>query len=326
MNNYTELYYYFLILLISCILCNSRLVISDKSFAFLYFTLTFFLSLIIRSKYDFDIINYSVEMEKINFELYYLREPILWYFQSFLYLIVNSSFVVFLISDFILYLIIYKIFIAFKLPQYSFLSFILFFPSILGFQNIYRQYAANIFFLYIFSLQLDNKIKRNNLFFILPFLTHNITAIFYPIILRNKSLILDKFILLFLLFIPLIIYFGVSTKSDVISGNNSNYLYILFFLLTNFFLYLMNIFKYKIFNLKINFLFFFVNYLLLISFFILSFSGFERLCLFIMKILFPFLVTSIQLRIEEKFFFRIIFVIFGFFPILFSDTRSILIN
>ena len=178
-----ELIYYLFILIIALIFSIKKELIQNKNIFFiLWISLYILLSIIIRinlSEKSGDIYSYSLAMEDGKFlitpsNFYYLKEPIVWYGQRILYAIVQSSKLVFFISDLLIGIVLFSALKIFKLPQYIYFSILLFFPFITGMQNIYRQFYSSIFFLYTLANIWEGKaIFKIYGSFLLSFLSHN---------------------------------------------------------------------------------------------------------------------------------------------------------
>ena len=126
------------------------------------------LTSVIRLNFQMDIGVYAKSMtyEVINF--YYYREPIIWFSQRLLYQLTGSTYLTFIITDLILGYLLFLALKNFRLPRYSFFSILVFFPVILGMQNVYRQWAAAVFLLYAISLR-ENQPKSLRVYFCICF-------------------------------------------------------------------------------------------------------------------------------------------------------------
>ena len=142
-----ELIYYLFLVLIGALFCVKRLQ-SEK----LYFFVTLFLftiySIITRfSGFDIDINTYASALKSELFSLYYLKEPVYWLSSRYLYKITQSPEVTFIIYDVISFMLVLKARKNIGLPQYFTYLFLLFFPAVMGINNVYRQYLSYTVFL-----------------------------------------------------------------------------------------------------------------------------------------------------------------------------------
>lgn len=237
-----------------------------KNIIFIIFAL-FFWSFCLRSFYignDFITYNIVLDLDWSYYQdIYYLREPIYWFFSKFLYeyLVYDKVYVYFVID--IVFLLSFVFFIKKnKLPEYLVFLFILFFPSVMGIQNVYRQFLASFFIVYaIFD---ENKILfKNFIYLFIAFLLHNVAILFLPFVLLKQK----KYFLTFISFVFLIgiySYFG-GDRSNSDTGDVNPVVYLLAMILI-FFGYLI-IHKFKI-KFRDNF---FINSFVL-GFFLYSFS------------------------------------------------------
>ena len=229
--------------------------------------------------------------------LYVLREPIYWLTSKILY-------------DF------------FKEPIFFF--FIFFFPNVIGFLNVYRQYISTIFLFLSFLLVYENHIK-SKFFYLASFFSHNVGAIFLPLIFIRKKFFQIKFILASITSIFAMILLSGS-KSAVDTGETSPLLFfavvcagmLIFLSLNKLILYRKNIDLYYI-----NMYCIFVS---LFSVLFLSNAPAKRICM----IALIFLLYSIYWFIEENkknlFFFRGALVLIALIPtFMFSSVFNMLV-
>ncbi|MFP3354170.1 hypothetical protein R0K04_22720, partial [Pseudoalteromonas sp. SIMBA_153] len=86
------------------------------------------MSFVIRyTAFDDDINTYADAMSSSSLAFYYLREPVVWIGQRFLFDLIGSQALVFIIFDFIALILLYKAFANYDLPQYAFFSILCFF-------------------------------------------------------------------------------------------------------------------------------------------------------------------------------------------------------
>lgn len=173
-----------------------------------------------------DLIVYSEAMS-YNWDfyksLYVLREPIYWITSKILYDFFKEPIFVFIIWDAIIFSLF--IYIAYKknLKPYFILVFILFFPNVMGFLNVYRQYISTIFLFLSFLLVYENHIK-SKFFYLTSFLSHNVGAIFLPLIFIRKKFFQSKFVLTSIISIFAMIFLS-SSKSEIDTGETSPLLF-----------------------------------------------------------------------------------------------------
>ena len=116
-----ELICYLTIMVIGFLFSLNRDLIKHKTIFFVFWLFIYFtLSLIVRADYDFDINVYAKSMSFSSFSLYYLKEPVVWLGQRYLFVLINSTFVVFVIFDILIGILLFMSLRNFKVPQYAF--------------------------------------------------------------------------------------------------------------------------------------------------------------------------------------------------------------
>lgn len=175
----------FYIILIFMGLVSALIKIPEKFNFFIYFTLLISYSIIVRyAGFDIDMNTYAktLAFENLYQSNYYLREPAYWLLSNFLYQkIIGVEQVVFILFDTISFVLIYFAHKNFRTPTYFLYLFIVFFPSLMGFQNIYRQYLSMCFLLLAISYSY-NGYNRSFIFWLLSGLIHNVGFIFLPVL------------------------------------------------------------------------------------------------------------------------------------------------
>lgn len=215
-----ELIYYLFLVLIGALFCVKRLQ-SEK----LYFFVTLFLftiySIITRfSGFDVDINTYASALNSELFSLYYLKEPVYWLSSRYLYKITQSPEVTFIIYDVISFMLVLKARKNIGLPQYFTYLFLLFFPAVMGINNVYRQYLSYTVFLYFSSLLIIRSgFIKKTFFILLSVLTHNVSALFSPLFftLNKKRQISFRSVFLYLSVI-ILLPFALGSKSNSDTG------------------------------------------------------------------------------------------------------------
>lgn len=271
-------------------------------------------------------LHYIADAKSTSHSLYFLREPIFWYPLRILTFIFGD-FLAFLVIDLFCFLLIYKTFQKFHLPQFSFFSFLSFFPVLLGFQNMYRQHIAILVFLLVLSYLSDRTDRKLKTWFywIFSSLIHNSSAIFGFLILSRKRFFFGRSVyVISLLLIPIVFILFKNSKSGREIGSDFSFIYSLL-LLTIIILFL-GLDKFKI--RKPHFFF----YTVLLSFCFLSFNSFlilessasERISYSIFYCLYPLILSRIEGKFQSSPLLRMFIIIIGFIPIYFVDARLFL--
>ncbi|MFQ1702524.1 EpsG family protein [Loktanella agnita] len=211
-------------------------------------------------------------------------------------------------------------------PQYTYFAILIFFPFVMGMQNIYRQWAACIFFLYCFSIVWNEKTPfKAYIFFILSFLSHNVAAVFLPLLFLRKRTVIGK--LAWILSFGVSgagIYYGAETKSSAATGSNLALAYSFLLFL---FVCLIAILDKGIVRedrKKTYWLLISLLTLSIISVFLLSSVGAERISMFGLVISYPILANLLDERFKQKAIIRAIFTVLGFIPMfMFSVSKFI---
>lgn len=256
--------------------------------------------------------------------LYVLREPVYWIASKVLYEFFKEPIFVFIIWDAVVFGLLTYISYKKDVKPYFILLFILFFPNVMGFLNVYRQYISTIFLFLSFLLVYSNPIK-SKFFYLTSFLSHNVGAIFLPLIFVRKKFFQSKFILASIISIFAMIFLS-SSKSEIDTGETSPLLFfavvctgmLIFLSLNKLILYRKNIDLYYI-----NMYCIFVS---LFSVLFLSNAPAKRVCM----IALIFLLYSIYWFIEDNkkniLFFRFVLVLITLLPtFIFSSVFNMLV-
>ena len=295
---------------------NPQLIKSSSVFFLCWFFVYLVFVVIVRRNFDVDIGTYAREMESINFSFYYITEPVVWLGQSHLYALTENPYLVFIFFDFMVALFLYFALANFNSPKWAFFSVLLFFPVVLGMQNIYRQWVASVIFLYSFSLfWTDRAGVRSYGALFASILTHNSAAIFLPALFSRLSGAKYLFFFGVLILSFFAIFFGKDFKSTANTGADLEFAYLILFGFLLATTVLLDRAKIKISRLREYRLF--ATLFLLVGCGVLSLSSAiaERLAMFSLIIAYPILADIIEDRFQEVAVMRIVFLTAGFVPI-----------
>ena len=293
---------------------------NPKAFFLIWIILSGLLSFSIRtSGFDVDTAQYARSLAYQNYDFYYLKEPVIWLGMRIVYSFLGDEILTFVFFDLISFVVIFFAFKRLGTPQYVYLSFLIFFPIILGLQNIYRQYYAMIFLMYSLSMIKDNQI-RAYLFFILGVLSHNSAAIFLPLLTmqtksRYISLITGPLLVIILILLP----YSAGMKSQDATGLSLGPAYVsLIFILFTYFI-AANDFLIDSKN-RTEVAFFFVTLLISLTATVsISSAGAERISMFVLVFCYPLIALSIERKFTQKLALRILFISASFLPIFLVD-------
>lgn len=282
------------------------------------------LILIVRLNPQSDILNYNSAMSSSSLSYYYLREPVSWLSMRLIYLITKSSYWTFVIIDLILFYVLFKSLRKFQIPSYGYFSILSFFPFILGFQNVYRQFIAVILMLYVVSLIFSGSQKRW-FFWILALGAHNVAGVFGFVNLFNlRNRFAKPFYFLSLVGVPFVFVIASSSKSSAETGADLSLIYValqVFFLVLIIYASKFKITKQNSFQLILLFSFLWLS---LISSIVLSSAISERISMFGLILFYPFVLKKIDECFTPVFLARLILIISGFVPLFFFGTRHFL--
>jgi len=324
-----ELIFYILLNILALVMCTKYVVIVSKKLMFLIWASTYLVMvLIVRAQYDYDIDTYARSMEYSSLSLYYIKEPVIWLGQRFLFNLINSSYLTFIFTDICAGIILYRALKIFSLPQYSYFSFLTFFPFIMGFQNIYRQWFASIIMIYLISLVLryDNKLVKKYFIFAISILTHNASAIFLPFLFIRPKRAISKIFLVFALIISIFgVKYGLDTKSSRDTGGNLALAYLALFLIIVFLLILVDFLKIQ-FEARWQYIFLAVGLIICATGIIFGgSSASERISIYLLMLMYPLLILKIEERFKSPQFIRMMITVCGFFPIFVFGTATFIL-
>ena len=168
--------------IVICGISSAMALTSKKKISFLpYIIFIIILSTTIRFNVQGDIQDgYVPAMKYTSFNFYYVKEAIFWFGLRFLYILLNSSFLVLITVDLMVGILIYYSFLRINIPAYAYLSFFSFFPTILFMQNVFRQWVAVVFL--IFAIGFLKSSSKKFIAYIISIFTHNAAFLALPLI------------------------------------------------------------------------------------------------------------------------------------------------
>ena len=216
MNN--EILSYLFLFVLGSVFCFCE---TEKKVYFILSLLFFSLySLIARySGFETDFIFYNYNLESENYNFYYLKEPVFWFGSRLLYRIFPSAELVYYLFDLMAFFFVLMAQKRLKLPKYFLFAYFVFFPSVMGMQNVYRQFLSATLILLSISYSDINRNKEAWLFFVLASLTHNVAFLFAPCVLVYSNSKWNKYLFsASVLFVIVLIPYAVDTKSSSVTG------------------------------------------------------------------------------------------------------------
>ncbi|MFV0432055.1 MAG: EpsG family protein [Alphaproteobacteria bacterium] len=176
-----ELIFYIFLCFVGLLFCVTSIKSEKTYFAV---TLTLFIGYSIITRYaglDIDMKTYAEALKYDFISLYYLAEPVYWLSSRYVYKILQSEELTFIFYDVLSFLLVLKARKRMEFPQYFPYLFLLFFPAVMGFNNVYRQYLSYSIYLFFMSLVITNaKFMKKSIWLLIAILTHNVAALFSP--------------------------------------------------------------------------------------------------------------------------------------------------
>lgn len=187
----------------------------------------------IRSFPQADMIVYSREMtlpfESMLKNTYYLREFVFWLSSSFITNLFKSTTYSFWFWDILTLLAVLRIRKNFNLPDYYILLYYGTFITLLGLENIYRQFIATTFLLLSISYVLKQSKLKSLFFLLLAVFSHNAVIMFAPLYLliypkfKKRWKLITLLVLIFeLVTLPILMH----SKSEAETGLELKYVYL----------------------------------------------------------------------------------------------------
>ncbi|ENJ1749382.1 EpsG family protein [Vibrio parahaemolyticus] len=215
-----ELIYYLFLFFVGFALCFVKIK-NETVYNFSAFFLLLGFSFVTRySGFDLDMITYAHALDINSWDVYYLKEPVYWITSRYVHDLTNSSELTFIFYDVIAFVLIIKARKNMRLPQYFIFLYFLFFPSILGINNVLRQFLSCCIFLYLISLFfVEGGLIKKTIVSIIAVLTHNVAALFLPVyyLLNRSNQISIRGVFMCIIIIGLL-PIALSTKSNADTG------------------------------------------------------------------------------------------------------------
>lgn len=228
------------LLFISAIITNKER-IKGKLHRIFYIVIILVFIYTIRSFPQSDMITY---IKEFNLPLvvmlsssYYLREAFFWLSSSFITNLFKSTTYAFWFWDILTLLAVLRIRKNFNLPDYYILLYYGTFITLLGLENIYRQFIATTFLLLSISYVLKQSKLKSLFFLLLAIFSHNVVIMFAPLYLLGYPKFKKKWkliMLLVLLFELVTLPIFLHSKSEAETGLELKYVY-LFVIFATFF-------------------------------------------------------------------------------------------
>lgn len=309
--------------------------VKTGSYFYYIFSLLIFTtySFVVRnSGFDADIGNYNQYLEMKSFSIYYLKEPIYWLGSRFIYKYSDSPIFVFMLYDFLFFVIILAVTRKLGLPKYFPYAVVVFFPSVLGMQNVFRQFIASGFLLLFLSyVMIGAGYAKKLMVLLLAVLSHNVAALFFPLIfIKPQARKLSALFVLSGLAILILLPVAAGTKSHSNTGDLPPYLYlVILVMLVALYLCVLK-FRVLLFSPKYTAYLWIMLYtlaLVLMAMFVTGEAQAKRLGMLSMLLTLVPLISVIDLRFKNKLLVRIIFLMVLAAPtLIFGNARILLLT
>ncbi|WP_180116459.1 EpsG family protein [Acinetobacter sp. YH12140] len=256
------------------------------------------------------------------YDFYYLREPIYWFSSKFLYDYFENTIPVYIFIDLLsIALFLYALYKS-KYQTYFLYIFTVFFVSVLGFQNVYRQYLATFFIIASLFLLADRKHIWKLVTLGFGVLTHNVAALFFPMLLASKKINSIWKMLIALLPLAIALRFLSGSKSNTETGETDPILYVIVFLLTMILFMALNKLRFTGKYLKYFYYYIYSAILIAISLPLFGQAQVKRVAMICLLISLFILYETIENKFKDYqlIVMRIIFVLLSVAPIAVSTT------
>lgn len=293
---------------------------SPIAFRFVLVTSTFLYVASIRlAEFNGDINVYARELHAQSTSLYYLKEAIYWFGSRFVFSLTNSEILTFIALDLVIAFMLFLALRFFKAPKYSYFLILILFPSVFGFQNIYRQLIANSILLLGMGLIYAGR-RGWALSGISAALVHNPSALLvplYPGLVRRIPWVG--------VIIGVILGGALSVLGRLESSSSSggNFSFILSFIV----IAMVGFLAIRITSEHKPYRGFFLGLgaIATLSPFVLASSTSERISFYIMTLLFPFLVVWVERSIKQRIPVRAFLILIFSAPTFLSSARAFIL-
>lgn len=226
---------------------------------------------------------------------YFLREFIFWGVFIGGNILIQDNILTLISIDVLMLFFLIRTIINFRLPYYSFFLLLCFFPNLMGYENVYRQYISTILTLYAISLAYRSNLietkkeLKSYVFLIIAGFCHNVAFLFFPLLffLKKRYKLGTLLSMIICGALPII----SSSKSEMETGDVPVYFFLVAILVLYMFYLFINSFKL---NKTYIYVFSFIFILIIESIAILTGAASKRIIMFALDIILIFIVISLQ--------------------------------
>lgn len=181
-----------------------------------------------------DMINYRNSMD-YPFEMmlihpYYFKEFFFWFSSSFIANLFGATDYVFYFWSLITFWAVLKIRKNLNLNDSYILLYYASFITLLGIENIYRQFVGTTFLILAVSYLINKKGKKSLLFFLAAIFSHNVMFLFFPLYFLSFRIFREnwKVVTVIILFVEALLFpLAMGTKSGAETGMSLSGVYLL---------------------------------------------------------------------------------------------------
>ena len=323
-----ELAFYICYLIFGLFSINSKF---NRATVLFWFLISFGLLMSVHLKEPmWDMVSYQQYSRIDNFDGMYFKREIV-YFKILQILTSIFSFKgALLIIDALIISVVLRTFLLLKIPMIYWYLFFICFWSIMGYQNIHRQYVAEVLLMWVFAefirRELNSKAIIMSLIALIIPLVHNIAGMSYVFVFRSIFKKLYAIILpVFFILIVVVLNYLSSNRSSQESGFNFAYVYFLFFAVSG--LRFTSRTEVNTVDMKMYKSFYFLALSIsVVALFSLSVAGQERVVRFFIIVFFPYIMLGVRNSFKQKKFIDVILLLSLHVPIYFTDAYKFLVT
>lgn len=319
---------------------------NKKYFFILWISISVMLSIIIRSKTDptadTDLGHYARIMMADEIPFVFYREFVFNLGSRFLYKIIGDVKSVFILLDFITYILLFNGLLLIRRGFFSnvkryniyyvFFGILLFFPYVMGIHNILRQLIAVVFIMNAFGYIGNKKYLRGLTVFFISFFIHNAMFYFLPVLLLTMGKpMAKKLSVISLLFIVFFNSYITTSSNELLyrafkldeEGHNIILLYSYSLYGILLFLTIMEMHYKKVRKLLLVWIVLILNIIYLSALSSFSSGMAQRVAFLVLLFLYPILAFYIELVFKQKMLLRIVFFHLSILPLIFIHNTTI---
>nr|BCN22600.1 putative O-antigen polymerase [Vibrio mimicus] len=228
----TELYAYILL----CLFCLSNVFFDykNKNFLFLFLVIYSIYVFSVRfSGFDIDMLVYADALEYDTLSIYYVKEPLYWLTSRYIFNIIKIHEYVFIFYDYLIFFVLLMVRRSYRVENYLIVLWLCFFPSVMGMQNVFRQYISSVFILWFYlSCIQGESFSKKIMLLLVSSLFHNVALVFLPLVfIKERGLKYNWFFSFVVIFVIVSLPVALGTKSSSSTGELNPIVYLAVFMI-----------------------------------------------------------------------------------------------